>query len=130
MTSMNIIMTILISGMTIGALWLMLNTFGLIRRPKTLSNQELIALIDERIAHHTRGDEMEQIIFGGQDSVWNAPHYAKLKGEVSEHLREAELDSVIVLIEHQRLKTLQIEELKLQLQLAQINPIDQGEKNV
>ncbi len=126
MTSMNIIMTILISGMTIGALWLMLNTFGLIRRPKTLSNQELIALIDERIAHHTRGDEMEQIIFGGQDSVWNAPHYAKLKGEVSEHLREAELDSVIVLIEHQRLKTLQIEELKLKLQLMEKH----GEKNV
>ncbi len=112
--------------MTIGAIWLLINTFGLIRRPKTLSNQELIALIDERIAFYTRDDEMEQIIFGGQESVWTAPHYAKLKGEVSEHLREAELDSVIVLIEHQRLKTLQIEELKLQLQLAQINTIDQG----
>lgn len=129
MTSMNIIMTILISGMTIGTIWLVLNTFAQFRRPKTLGNQELIALIDERIAHHTRGDEMEQIIFGGQESVWNAPHYAKLKEEVSEHVREAELDSVIVLIEHQRLKTLQIEELKLQLQLAQINPIDQGKNN-
>ncbi len=126
---MNIMMTILISGMTIGAIWLLINTFGLIRRPKTLSNQELVALIDERIALHIRGDEMERIIFGDQESVWNAPHYAKLKGEVSEHLREAELDSVIVLIEHQRLKTLQIEELKLQLQLAQINPIDQGKNN-
>ncbi|MDD3595774.1 hypothetical protein [Sulfuricurvum sp.] len=119
MTSMNIIMTILISGTTIGVLWLMLNTFAKFRRPKTLSNQELIALIDERIAFHSRGDEMERIIFGGQESVWNAPHYAKLKGEVSEHLREAELDSVIVLIEHQRLKTLQIEELKLKLQLME-----------
>ncbi len=126
MTSMNIIMTILISGMTIGALWLMLNTFAQFRRPKTLSHQEIISLIDERIALHTRGDEMEQIIFGGQNSVWNAPHYAKLKGEVSEHLREAELDSVIVLIEHQRLKTLQIEELKLKLQLMEKH----GEKNV
>lgn len=119
MTSMNIIMTILISGTTIGALWLMFNTFAKFRRPKTLSNQELVALIDERIAFHTRGDEMERIIFGDQESVWNAPHYAKLKGEVSEHLREAELDSVIVLIEHQRLKTLQIEELKLKLQLME-----------
>lgn len=82
-----------------------------------LSNQEICDLIDDRIALHTQGDEMERIIFGGQDSVWNAPHYAKLKGEVSEHLREAELDSVIVLIEHQRLKTLQIEELKLRLEL-------------
>lgn len=126
MTSMNIIMTILISGMTIGALWLMLNTFAQFRRPKTLSHQEIISLIDERIALHIRGDEMEQIIFGGQNSVWNAPHYAKLKGEVSEHLREAELDSVIVLIEHQRLKTLQIEELKLKLQLMEKH----GEKNV
>ena len=119
MTSMNIIMTILISGTTIGALWLMFNTFSQFRRPKQLDNQELISLIDERIAFHTRGDEMEQIIFGDQESVWNAPHYAKLKGEVSEHLREAELDSVIVLIEHQRLKTLQIEELKLKLQLME-----------
>ena len=119
MTSMNIIMTILISGTTIGALWLMLNTFAQFRRPKTLSNQELVALIDERIAFHTRGDEMERIIFGGEESVWNSPHYAKLKGEVSEHLREAELDSVIVLIEHQRLKSLQIEELKLKLQLME-----------
>ncbi len=117
MTSMNIIMTILISGATIGTLWLTLNTFAQFRRQKPLSNQELIALIDERIAFHSRGDEMERIIFGGQESVWNAPHYAKLKGEVSEHLREAELDSVIVLIEHQRLKTLQIEELKLRLEL-------------
>jgi hypothetical protein len=100
-----------------------------LKRQKSLANQELVALIDKRIAFHTRGDEMERIIFGNQESVWNASHYAKLKGEVSEHLREAELDSVIVLIEHQRLKTLQIEELKLQLQLAQINPIDQGEKN-
>jgi len=82
-----------------------------------LSHQEIYDLIDDRIA--TRGDEMEQIIFGGQDSVWNAPHYAKLKGEVGEHLREAELDSVIVLIEHQRLKTLQIEELKLKLELLE-----------
>jgi hypothetical protein len=82
-----------------------------------LSHQEICNLIDERIA--TRGNEMEQIIFGGQDSIWNAPHYAKLKGEVSEHLREAELDSVIVLIEHQRLKTLQIEELKLKLELLE-----------
>ena len=112
-------MTILISGTTIGALWLMFNTFSQFRRPKQLDNQELISLIDERIAFHTRGDEMEQIIFGDQESVWNAPHYAKLKGEVSEHLREAELDSVIVLIEHQRLKTLQIEELKLKLQLME-----------
>lgn len=119
MTSMNIIMTILISGMTIGGLWLMFNTFSLFKRPKQLSNQELIVLIDERIAFHSRGDEMERIIFGDQESVWNAPHYAKLKGEVSEHLREAELDSVIVLIEHQRLKTLQIEELKLKLQLME-----------
>ncbi|MGA9047163.1 hypothetical protein [Sulfuricurvum sp.] len=82
-----------------------------------LSHQEICDFIDDRIAFHTRGDEMEQIIFGGQDSVWNAPHYAKLKGEVNEHLREAELDSVIVLIEHQRLKSLQIEELKLRLEL-------------
>lgn len=82
-----------------------------------LSHQEICDLIDDRIAFHTRGDEMERIIFGGQESVWNAPHYAKLKGEVSEHLREAELDSVIVLIEHQRLKSLQIEELKLRLEL-------------
>lgn len=82
-----------------------------------LSHQEICDLIDDRIAFRTRGDEMEHIIFGDQDSVWNAPHYAKLKGEVSEHLREAELDSVIVLIEHQRLKTLQIEELKLRLEL-------------
>ena len=119
MTSMNIIMTILISGMTVGTIWLMINTFAQFRRPKTLSNQELVALIDERIAFHTRGDAMEQILFGDQNSVWNAPHYAKLKGEVSEHLREAELDSVIVLIEHQRLKTLQIEELKLKLQLME-----------
>lgn len=91
-----------------------------------LSHQELCDVIDDRIAFHTRGDDMERIIFGGQDSVWNAPHYAKLKGEVSEHLREAELDSVIVLIEHQRLKTLQIEELKLKLQLMEKH----GEKNV
>jgi hypothetical protein len=89
-----------------------------------LSHQEICDLIDDRIAFHTRGDEMEQIIFGGQDSVWNAPHYAKLKGEVSEHLREAELDSVIVLIEHQRLKTLQIEELKLKLEL-----LEKGERS-
>lgn len=123
---MNIVITVLIVGLCITSIGLILYT---LRRQKPLNNQELVALIDERIAFHTRGDEMEQIIFGGQDSVWNAPHYAKLKGEVSEHLREAELDSVIVLIEHQRLKTLQIEELKLQLQLAQINPIDQGKNN-
>jgi len=127
--SMNIIMTILISGMTIGAVWLMINTFSLIKRQKPLTTQELIAIIDERIAFHTRGDEMERIIFGDKDSVWNAPQYSKLKGEVNEHLREAELDSVIVLIEHQRLKSLQIEELKLKLQLLQINPIDQGKNN-
>lgn len=119
MISMNIIMTIFVLGMSIGALWLMLNTFGWIKRQKPLSNQELIAIIDERIAFHTRGDAMEQIIFGDQSRVWNAPHYAKLKNEVSEHLREAELDSVIVLIEHQRLKSLQIEELKLKLELME-----------
>ncbi|MDD3595604.1 hypothetical protein [Sulfuricurvum sp.] len=84
-----------------------------------LTKEEVLRLIDERIAFHTRGDEMERIIFGDQESVWNAPHYAKLKGEVSEHLREAELDSVIVLIEHQRLKSLQIEELKLKLELLE-----------
>lgn len=123
---MNFLMSVLIVGWCITSLGLVLYT---LRRHKPLGNKELIALIDERIAYHTRGDEMERIIFGDQESVWNAPHYAKLKGEVCEHLREAELDSVIVLIEHQRLKTLQIEELKLQLQLAQINPIDQGEKN-
>lgn len=123
---MNFVMSVLIVGLCITSVGLVLYT---LRRQKPLNNQELVALIDERIAFHTRGDEMERIIFGGQESVWNAPHYAKLKGEVSEHLREAELDSVIVLIEHQRLKTLQIEELKLQLQLAQINPIDQGKNN-
>lgn len=123
---MNIVITVLIVGLCITSVGLILYA---LRRQKPIGNQELISLIDERIAFHTRGDEMERIIFGGQESVWNAPHYAKLKGEVSEHLREAELDSVIVLIEHQRLKTLQIEELKLQLQLAQINPIDQGKNN-
>lgn len=123
---MNLGMTALIVGLSITNFGLVLYTF---RRQKTLSDQELIALIDERIALHTRGDEMEQIIFGDQNSVWNLPHYAKLKGEVNEHLREAELDSAIVLIEQQRLKTLQIEELKLKLQLAQINPIDHGEQN-
>lgn len=89
-----------------------------------LSHQEICNLIDERIAFHTRSDEMEQIIFGGQDSVWNAPHYSKLKNEVSEHVRQAELDSVIVLIEHQRLKSLQIEELKLKLEL-----LEKGERS-
>ncbi len=123
---MNFIMTVLIVGMNILCVVLIFYT---IKHPKTLHSEEIIALIDERIAYHTRGDEMEQIIFGPPQSIWNAPHYAKLKGEVSEHLQEAELDSVIVLIEHQRLKTLQIEELKLKLQLSQINPIDQGEKN-
>lgn len=123
---MNFVMSVLIVGLCITSVGLILYT---LRRQKPLGNQELVALIDERILLHIRGDEMERIIFGGQESVWNAPHYAKLKGEVSEHLREAELDSVIVLIEHQRLKTLQIEELKLQLQLAQINPIDQGKNN-
>lgn len=119
MISMNIIMTILVLGMSIGALWLMLNTFGWIKRQKALSNQQLIAIIDERIAFHTRGDDMEQCIFGDQSSVWNVPQYSKLKNEVSEHIRQAELDSVIVLIEHQRLKSLQIEELKLRLALVQ-----------
>lgn len=113
---MNFVMSVLIVGLCIVSVGLILYT---LRRQKPLSNQELIALIDERIAFHTRGDEMERIIFGGQESVWNAPHYAKLKGEVSGHLREAELDSVIVLIEHQRLKSLQIEELKLKLQLME-----------
>lgn len=113
---MNIVITVLIVGLCITSVWLILYT---LRRQKLLNNQELVALIDERIAFHTRGNEMERIIFGGQESVWNAPHYAKLKAEVSEHLREAELDSVIVLIEHQRLKTLQIEELKLKLQLIE-----------
>lgn len=89
-----------------------------------LTKEEVLRLIDERIAFHTRGDEMERIIFGDQESVWNAPHYAKLKGEVSEHLREAELDSVIVLIEQQRLKILQIEELKLKLEL-----LEKGERS-
>lgn len=119
MISMNIIMSILMLGMSIGTLWLMLNTFGLIKPQKPLTNQELIAIIDERIAFHTRGDAMEQCIFGDQSSVWNAPQYSKLKNEVSEHIRQAELDSVIVLIEHQRLKTLQIEELKLKLELLE-----------
>lgn len=123
---MNFVMSVLIVGLCIVSIGLILYT---LRRQKPLGNQELVALIDERIAFHTRGNEMERIIFGGEESVWNAPHYAKLKGEVNEHLREAELDSVIVLIEHQRLKTLHIEELKLQLQLAQINPIDQGKNN-
>lgn len=123
---MNFVMTVLMVGLCIASVGLILYT---LRRQKPLSNQELIAIIDERIAFHTRGDVMERIIFGGQESVWNASHYAKLKGEVSEHIREAELDSVIVLIEQQRLKTLQIEELKLQLQLAPINPIDQGKNN-
>lgn len=120
---MNFLMSLLIVGLCIASVGLLLYT---LKRQKPLGNQELISLIDERIAFHTRGDEMERIIFGGQDSVWNASHYAKLKGEVSEHLREAELDSVIVLIEHQRLKTLQIEELKLKLQLMEKH----GEKNV
>jgi len=84
-----------------------------------LTKEEVFRLIDERIAFHARGDEMEQIIFGGQDSVWNAPHYAALKGEVSEHLREAELESAIILIEKQRLKQLEIEELKLRLALVE-----------
>jgi hypothetical protein len=84
-----------------------------------LSHQEICDLIDERIAFHTRGDEMEQIIFCGQDSAWNTPQYSKLKNKVSEHVRQAELDSVIVLIEHQRLKSLQIEELKLKLELLE-----------
>ena len=113
---MNFVMSVLIVGLCIVSIGLIIYTF---KRHKPLGNQELIPLIDERIAFHTRGDEMERIIFGGQESVWNAPHYAKLKGEVGEHLREAELDSVIVLIEHQRLKTLQIEELKLKLQLME-----------
>ena len=113
---MNFLMSVLIVGLCITSVGLILYT---LRRQKPLNNQELVALIDERIAFHTRGDEMERIIFGGQESVWNAPHYAKIKGEVSEHLREAELDSVIVLIEHQRLKSLQIEELKLKLQLME-----------
>lgn len=119
MISMNIIMSILMLGMSIGALWLMFNTFGLIKHQNPLTNQELITIIDERIAFHTRGDAMEQCIFGDQSSVWNAPQYSKLKNEVSEHIRQAELDSVIVLIEHQRLKTLQIEELKLKLELLE-----------
>lgn len=89
-----------------------------------LSHQEICDLIDDRIAFHTRGDEMEQIIFGGQNSVWNAPYYAKLKGEVSEHLREAELESAIILIEKQRLKQLEIEELKLKLEL-----LEKGERS-
>lgn len=84
-----------------------------------LTHQELCDVIDERIAFHTRGDAMEQIIFGDQNSVWNAPQYSKLKNEVREHIRQAELDSVIVLIEHQRLKSLQIEELKLKLELLE-----------
>lgn len=84
-----------------------------------LTHQELCNVIDERIAFHTRGDTMEQIIFGDQSSVWNAPQYSKLKNEVREHIRQAELDSVIVLIEHQRLKSLQIEELKLKLELLE-----------
>lgn len=113
---MNFVMSVLIVGLSIVSIGLLLYT---LKRQKPLGNQELVALIDERIAFHIRGDEMERIIFGGQESVWNAPYYAKLKGEVSEHLREAELDSVIVLIEHQRLKTLQIEELKLRLQLME-----------
>ena len=113
---MNFLMSVLIVGLCIASIGLILYSF---KRPKPLSNQELISIIDERIAFHTRGDEMERIIFGGEESVWNAPHYAKLKGEVCEHLREAELDSVIVLIEHQRLKTLQIEDLKLKLQLME-----------
>lgn len=122
---MNFVMTVLIVSMCT-CVGLIIYT---LRRQKPLSNQDLIAIIDERIAFHTRGDAMEQIIFGDQSSVWNLPHYAKLKGEVSEHIREAELDNVIVLIEQQRLKSLQIEELKLKLQLAQINPIDHGEQN-
>ena len=113
---MNFLMSVLIGGLCITSVGLILYT---LRRQKPLGNQGLVALIDERIAFHTRGDEMERIIFGGEKSAWNAPHYAKLKEEVSEHLREAELDSVIVLIEHQRLKTLQIEELKLKLQLME-----------
>lgn len=113
---MNFVMSVLIVGLCITSSGLILYT---LRQHKPLGNKELIALIDERIAFHIRGDEMERIIFGDQESIWNAPHYAKLKGEVSEHLREAELDSVIVLIEHQRLKTLQIEELKLKLQLIE-----------
>lgn len=113
---MNFVMSVLIVGLCIASVGLILYT---LRRQKPLNNQELVALIDERIAFHTRDDEMERIIFGDQESIWNAPHYAKLKGEVSEHLREAELDSVIVLIEHQRLKSLQIEELKLKLQLIE-----------
>lgn len=113
---MNFVMSVLIVGLCIASIGLVLYT---LKRHKPLGNQELVTLIDERIAFHTRGDEMEQIIFGGQESLWNAPHYAKLKGAVNEHLREAELDSVIVLIEHQRLKTLQIEELKLKLQLME-----------
>ncbi len=123
---MNFLMSVLIVGLCITSVGLVLYT---IKRQKPLSNQELISLIDERIAHHIKDDAIEEGIFGGKESIWNAPHYAKLKEEVSEHLREAELDSVIVLIEHQRLKTLQIEELKLQLQLAKINPIDQGKNN-
>jgi hypothetical protein len=84
-----------------------------------LTKEETLRLIDERIAYHTRGDEMEQIVFGDHNSIWNAPHYTKLKNEVSEHLREAELDTAIILIEKQRLKQLEIEELKLRLTLAQ-----------
>jgi hypothetical protein len=84
-----------------------------------LSHQEICDIIDDRIAFHTCGDEMERIIFGGQERVWNAPHYAALKGEASEHLCEAELESAIILIEKQRLKQLEIEELKLRLALVQ-----------
>ncbi|MDD5386442.1 MAG: hypothetical protein PHQ22_04515 [Sulfuricurvum sp.] len=102
---------------------LMASTLRLFKKdtPKanTLDQKRLISLIDERIAYHTRGDEMERIIFGDKESVWNAPHYAALKGEVSEHLREAELESAIILIEKQRLKQLEIEELKLRLALVQ-----------
>lgn len=112
---MNFVMTVLIVSMCTGV-WLIIYT---IRRQKPLRNQELIAIIDERIAFHTRGDAMEQCIFGDQSSIWNAPQYSKLKNEVSEHIRQAELDSVIVLIEHQRLKSLQIEELKLKLELLE-----------
>ncbi|MDD5053583.1 MAG: hypothetical protein PHO27_12680 [Sulfuricurvum sp.] len=121
------IMGILIIGMAAIALVmlgaLMASTLRLFKKdtPKanTLDQERLISLIDERIAYHTRGDEMERIIFGDQDSVWNVPHYTNLKNEVSEHLRVAELDTAIILIEKQRLKQLEIEELKLRLTLAQ-----------
>lgn len=85
---------------------------------KVLSSEEIIAIIDKRIVYHVTGEETESVLFGDKASVWNAPYYSKLKSEVSEHLREAELDSAIILIEKQRLMKLQIEELKLRLALC------------